>query len=200
MDDRLQVGETELLRVDDTVVVRRPGARWFDSLFLLVFLILATPMLVGFFVLPVMMLWTFLKEGKVFMLLLAVAFGLGFLIVAWGYVVLQGTLFPFRAVVAQDRYRLANGLLRLSRRIRPETARITIVPVYGAGDWGYRADMKISGSRLSLPLVPPCITGTKYDALQEALKIRDWLRKNSPVTELTLEKWGNIEQIKPGED
>jgi hypothetical protein len=112
--------------------------------------------------------------------------------------VLQGTLFPFRAVVAQDRYRLANGLLRLSRRISPETTRITIVAIYDGGDWGYGGNLKTSGSRIPWPLIPSRIIGTKYDALQEALKIRDWLRKNSPVTEVTLEKWGNIEQIKPG--
>lgn len=205
MDDRLQLGKggppvTELQKVDETIVVRRQGARLPDSLFLLVPLILGIPVLVGLLVGFGLMLWIFLTEAKGLALLVAVAFGFGLLPAAYAYLCIQGILFPFKAVLTQDRYRLANGLLRLSRSIRPETAQITIFPTYSRGSWGYGAKLKVTGGKLALPLAPACIVGTKHDALREALDLRDWLRKNSAVAEVTLEKWGDIEQIQPGVD
>lgn len=205
MDDRLQLGNggppvTELLKVDETVVVRRQGARLLDSLFILVPLILGIPVLVGLLVGFGLMLWIFLTEAKRLALLVAVVFGFALLPTAYAYLCIQGILLPFKAVLTQNRYRLANGLLRLARSIRPETAQITIFPTYSRGGWGYGAKLKITGRKLALPLIPKCIVGTKHDALQEAVEIRDWLRKNSALAEVTLEKWGDTEQIQPGVD
>jgi len=203
MEDRLQLSNggppvTELLKVDETVVVRRQGARLLDSLFLLVPLILGIPALVGLLVGFGLMLWIFLTEAKSLALLVAVVFGFALLPAAYAYLCIQGILLPFKAVLTKDSYRLENGLLRLSRTTKGETAQITIFPTYSRGDWGYGAKLKITGKKLAFPLVPACIVGTKHDALREAQNIREWLRKNSPIDEVALEGWGDPEQIQPG--
>jgi len=70
---------TELLKVDDIVVVRRQGARLLDSLFLLVPLVLGIPVIVGLLVVFVLMLWIFFTQVKILALLVAVALVFGFL-------------------------------------------------------------------------------------------------------------------------
>ena len=171
-----------------------------DSLFLLVPLVLGIPVLVGLLVGFGLMLWIFLTEAKGLALLVAVVFGFALLPSAYAYLCIQGILLPFKAVLTKDRYRLANGLLRLSRSIRPETTQIRLFPTYSRGGWGYGAKLKITGKKLALPLVPKCIVGTKHDALQEAVKIRDWLQKNSTVADVTLAEWGDIHQVQSGVD
>lgn len=205
MEDRLQLGKggppvTELLKVDETVFVRRHGARLLDSLFLLVPLVLGIPVMAGLFVGFGLMLWIFFTEARGLALLVAVVFGFALLPAAYAYLRIQGILLPFKAILTEDRYRLANGLIRLSRRIRPEAAQITVFPTYSRGGWGYGAKLQIPGNKLALPLVPKCIVGTKHDALQEAVMIRDWLQKNSTVADVILEEWGDIHKIQPGGD
>lgn len=191
---------TELLKVDDIVVVRRQGARLLDSLFLLVPLVLGIPVIVGLLGVFVLMLWIFFTQVKILALLVAVALVFGFLTAAYSYLCIQGILFSFKVVLTEDSYRLANGLLRFSLRIRPKTAQIIVFPTYSRGSWGYGAKLKITSKKIALPLVPKRVVGTKHDALQVAVKIRDWLQRNSTIADVTLAEWGDTNQVQPGLD
>lgn len=189
-----------LASADGVVTVKRAGGGGWEVILLLLPLILLTFVIFGALVGVVCMFWIALTQFSGLALLVAIVLGIALLPGLYAWFVVQGLLLPFKASFGDSQYRLANGLLRLSRHVTPRNVRVTIYPTYSRGGWGYGAKLRLLGKPLALPFVPKGIVGTKHDALQEAVEIREWLRKNSALGEVTLEKWGDTEQVQPGVD
>jgi hypothetical protein len=177
---------------------------WFDffEALLLLFWLLAVSVLVcaGLVVVP-LMAWVAVTELSALAGVFALLLGIAWIPALWGWIVIQGLLFPFKVTVGEGRYRIANGLLRFSLSLRMEEAVVVIYSIYNRGDWGYEAKIKRKkGRRFGLPFIPGPAMSTKHEALQEAQRICQWLQENSAIGEVVLSKWGDTEQIKPGID
>jgi hypothetical protein len=185
---------------DGVVVVKRDGVGGLEIVFLLLPLILLTLVIFGGLVAVVCMSWIVATQFSGLALLVAIVFGITLLPALYTWFAVQGLLFPFEARLESGRYQLTNGLLRLSRRVPLHEAHIVVYPTYSRGDWGYGAKLKLTRKTLAFPFIPRSIIGTKHAALQEAVKIRDWLQMNSTLADVTLSGWGEIHQIQPGID
>ncbi|HRZ38530.1 MAG TPA: hypothetical protein P5534_19465, partial [Candidatus Paceibacterota bacterium] len=82
--------------------------------------------------------------------------------------------------------------------VKPGNTEVLVYPTYSRSAWGYGVKLKVTGKLCALPLVPKGIVGTKRDALEEAMGIRDWLKKNSTAGQITMSGWGDIDDIQPG--
>jgi hypothetical protein len=120
----------------------------------------------------------------------------------YGLALVQGLIFPFRVVYGRGRYHLSNGMVRVRRSVGTERSdEIVIYPVYRRGDWGVTARIRFGGRGWRWPLFPGEVTGTKFEALQQATKLREWLRRTCGIEQVALDKrWGNTEDVRPGED
>jgi hypothetical protein len=198
--DRGGPPSVRLTSADGVVTVERRGGAGWEILFLLLPLALLTLVIFGGFVGVVTMFWIAATQFSGLALLVAIVLGIALLPGVYAWFVIQGLLLPFSASLGSSQYRLANGLLRLSRHVTGRKACVMIYPTYSRGGWGYGAKVKLSGRTFALPFVPKGIVGTKHDALQEAQSIREWLRRNSTVGQVILDKWGDTQQIQPGVD
>jgi hypothetical protein len=189
-----------LATADGVVTVKRAGGGGWEVIFLLLPLVLLTLVIFGALVGVVCMSWIAATQFSGLALLVAIVLGIALLPGLYAWFVVQGLVLPFTAALGSGRYQLANGLLRFSRRVPPQEAHVVVYPTYSRGGWGYGAKLKLTGKTLALPFVPKSIIGTKHDALQEAVKIRDWLQRNSTVADVTLAEWGDTHQVQPGVD
>ena len=148
-----------------------------------------------------LMLWIAMSEFSGLALLMSLVFGVALAPSLAGWFWIQGHLFRFKVAVGNGRYKMANGALRFSlRRKLHKKAHVAIYPAYSRGTWGYAARLKFNGRLWLLPLVPACIIGSKYEALREALKLRDWLEETQVFEAITMLKWGDISKIRNGVD
>jgi len=151
-------------------------------------------------VLAVLMLRDLVTHFDFVLLLMGVVFALGSCVLLWGLSVMQSLIFPFRVVLDGTQYRLANGAKRIVRAVPVEKREIVVYPVYRRGDWAIQARIGFNAG-WKWPLIPNETFGTKYEALQQALRLQDWLHRNCGQVRVVLDaRWGDTSKIRPRTD
>lgn len=187
-----------LAAADGVVRIHRPRGDTETLFFMIPASLLGFTVLAGVAAVFALMSWTAVTEFSPLAMLLAVVFGTGLAIVLWVFLQIQGLVFPFRVTLGNGRYFLANGLRRMVRPCRLEEAEASVSPVYMRGDWGIIASIRPTNRSWRWPLLPARMVGSKHEALQEALKLKEWLRVNTSIGKVELQKWGDPNLIRSG--
>ena len=165
----------------DGLTVRRARGGLGQVVFFAIMAMVSAAMAVAGSGVAVFLAWGGVAEGSGLLLLLAPLFAVA-AIPAWlGFLALQGRCFEFTVTVKDNRYRLVNGLLRLSLKMDPREAEVVIFPFYNRGAWGYGTRMRLRrGSLIPLPLTGPCGSFSSIGgARAQALELHEWLRRHS---------------------
>jgi len=186
--------------MDGIVSFYRPRGDWETLCFMVPASFLGSAVIAGVTVVFALMSWTAVTEFSPLAALMAVLFGIGLVIVFGVFLQIQGLVFPFTATLRHGRYSLENGLKRMACPCRLEEAEISIGPAYMRGDWGFSASIRPTSRSWRWPLFPARIVGSKHEAMQEALIVKEWLQKNIRIRKVELHNWGNLELIRPGVD
>ena len=173
------------------ITFQRDSLGWGESIFVLLMLAILTVVLLGMLVVLICVWLVIIRTFAVGLLFFGVVLGMAWVPAVFGWFIVQGLLFPFRAILGNGKYQLANGALRVTRTFKPEESQVLIYAIYRHGDWGYGAKLKRKGKLWSLPLMPPGILGAKLQALNEAREVRDWLEKTSAV-KVTMLGWNSV--------
>lgn len=103
----------------------------------------------------------------------------------------QSLIFPYHCVLDfhGGRYKLLNGLLRISAHIQSNKANLILNLLHSRGDWGFglKTPTQIFGLILNLPVVPGRIIGSKSRTYQEIRRLKEWLN-DVPSVEIEMPK------------
>lgn len=189
-----------LSSVNDVVTVHRPRGDLETLIFMIPVSVLALMVITAGAIAVALMAWIAITEFSLLAMLMAAMFGVGLAICLWVFSLVQGLFFPFKVILDARRYCLANGFVRAVRPCRLNEAEVVICPVYMRGDWGFAARIRPTNRSWKWPLVPARVIGSKHEALQKAIRLKEWFEQNTGVGRVALQKWGSIECIKPGVD
>lgn len=143
------------------------------------FLVLVTSFVV------VMLVVEMLRDPSFMLLVLTVVFGCGLLITIACFLWVQSMLFPWKACIKADEYRISSGVVRFRKRLTPE-ARLVFVQAYSHGDYGYGI-MVDAGMKFRLILQPGVIVGSRAESRKAVERIADWVRASDLGLEIVNE-------------
>lgn len=105
--------------------------------------------------------------------------------------IVQSLIFPYHCVLDfhGGRYKLSNGLLRISAHIQSDKANLIVNLLHSRGDWGFglKIPMQIHGLTVNFPVVPGRIIGSKSRTCQEIRRLKEWLN-DVPSVEIEMPK------------
>lgn len=191
---------TTLSSVNDVVMIHRPRGDLETLVFMIPASVLALMVITTVAIAVALVTWIAITEFSWLAMLMAAVFGVGLAICLWVFSLIQSLVFPFQVILDARRYRLANGFVRAVRPCRLNEAAIAICPVYLRGDWGLAARIRPTNRSWKWPLVPASVIGSKHEALQMAITLKEWLEHHTGVGQVALQKWGSLGCIKPGVD
>jgi len=195
MEDEFLVHDGEqiamrLFAKDGMVTVERARATGYDMISLLIPVVLATIAILGGAAAVVGLLWVAAVQPSPLACFVSLVFAVALLPAVCSWLYFHGALFSFKATLGKGRYRLANGFLRVSLRLKDGNHRVVIYPTTSHGAWGYRAVVVVWRMRLRFPLMPACVIGTRKKALDGAINLREFLRRNITTGQVMLSNWG----------
>jgi len=137
-----------------------------------------------FFILMVFLKISFSNAGNLWILLLLLFFcvvnipGVALLFL------IHYSIFPSHCVVnvAEERYKLSTGLLRLSKSFSRNSDKLIICLLYSRGDWGFNLKLhtKVLYFWINLPIVSTGMLGCKTKVDKGITRLIDWLKTNTP--------------------
>jgi len=192
-------GTAQFRYADGEITIRRRCSLG-EVLFLIPWALVCIVLLAVTMVLAALMTRDLFTHFDFVLLLMAVVFALGTCVLLWGLSVMQSMIFPFRVDLDRTRYRLANGAMRVVRVASVERREIVVYPVYRRGAWAIQARIGFNAG-WKWPLIPNETFGTKYEALQQALRLQDWLQRDCGQAQVVLDaRWGDTSKIRPRTD
>lgn len=115
--------------------------------------------------------------------------------------IVQSLIFPYHCVLDfhGGRYKLSNGLLRISVHIPSDEANLILNLLYSRGDWGFglKIPMRIQGLTVTLPVIPGRIIGSKTRTYHEIRRLQEWLHTIPPIDISMPQKTGKWSMPRP---
>ena len=95
--------------------------------------------------------------------------------------IVQSLIFPYHCVLDfhERRYKLLNGLLRISTRIPSGNVRLIVNLLHSRGDWGFglKVPIRMLGLIVNLPVIPGRIIGSKNRTFHEIKQLNKRLNE-----------------------
>lgn len=176
--------DTTILLEGNRLDIKRRAESWDEQGCLIPLFLLVVLFESAFLILSVTMLKIALS-GELKLLVPILFFGISNIPGLVVLLIIQSLIFPYHCVLDfyEMRYKLLNGLLRISTHI-PSGKRILIVNLlHDRGDWGFglKIPIRILGLWVNLPVIPGRIIGSKKQTFHEIRRLKEWLHDVSFV-------------------
>ena len=177
--------ETRIWWDGKTLHVERPATSWDEQACLIpVFLLVAGFEGTIFFILMAFLKFSISNTGNLWILLLLMFFGVVNIPGVALLFLIHFSIFSSHCIlnVADERYKLSTGLLRLYKSFSRTSDKLIISLLYSRGDWGFNLKLhtKVLCFGVNLPIVSTGVLGCKTLVHVEIMQLIDWLKTNTP--------------------
>lgn len=182
--------DTTILLEGNRLDIKRRAESWDEQGCLIPLFLLVVLFESAFLILSVTMLKIALA-GELKILILILFLGISNIPGLAVLLIVQSLIFPYHCVLdfSEMRYKLLNGLVRISIRIPSGKVSLTVNLLHNRGDWGFglKIPIRILGFIVNLPVIPGRIIGSKSQTLHEIRRLKERL-KDVPFIEIVTSK------------